>query len=138
MYNYIFVSNLRSALEDRQLSRSRLSELSGISPSFLFELLSGKANPSLKVMEAIAEALEIPLEMLLSSASIDRRELERRAGRNAAWTMPNGYESVFAVIPQHQAFMVRKWAKRSLQRLNHPADRTITSQSRHAAGRFSA
>jgi transcriptional regulator with XRE-family HTH domain len=43
------------------MSKDDLTEQSGMSMPFLSDLTRGKANPSLKVMEAIAEALQIPL-----------------------------------------------------------------------------
>lgn len=119
LYNRIFVINLRRALKEQRLSRRELSELSGVSPSFLFDMVSGKSNPSLKTMEAIANVLGVPLESLLSRASIDAKELEGLETPKSP-SIPRGYTSVFAILPEHQAFLVRKWARRSAQKILAP------------------
>lgn len=119
LYNRIFVINLRRALKEQRLSRRELSELSGVSPSFLFDMLSGKSNPSLKTMEAVANVLGVPLESLLSRASVDAKELDGQENPESP-SIPRGYASVFAILPEHQAFMVRKWARRSAQKLLAP------------------
>jgi len=64
-YNCIFVTNVSRLLAEREMTKKDLATLSGVSPSFLSDLLAGKGNPSLQVMEAIAEALEVPLPLLL-------------------------------------------------------------------------
>jgi transcriptional regulator with XRE-family HTH domain len=47
------------------MTKKKLTVLSGVSPAFLSDVLNGKGNPSLQVMEDIAKALEVPLPSLL-------------------------------------------------------------------------
>src|SRR6476660_5797403 len=49
----------------RGMSRRQLAEESGTSERYLAQIESGAGNPSLLVMRAIADALEIPLFELL-------------------------------------------------------------------------
>ena len=65
MYNQILFTNVLRLLEEMGMTKNELAQKSGISVSFLSDLTNGKANPSLKIMEAIAEALETPLPTLL-------------------------------------------------------------------------
>ena len=75
MYNYIFFTNVLRLLDERQMTKKELSERSGVSISFLSDLTTGKANPSLKVMQDIAKALDAPLPLLIESTDLGRRPL---------------------------------------------------------------
>nr|ACU65309.1 TrbA [Pseudomonas putida] len=65
------------------MTKKELSDRSGVSISFLSDLTTGKANPSLKVMEDIAQALETPLTLLLESTELDKEALDALAGGKA-------------------------------------------------------
>lgn len=82
MYNYIFFTNVLRLLDERHMTKKELSDRSGVSISFLSDLTTGKANPSLKVMEDIAQALETPLPLLLESTDLDKEALDALAGGN--------------------------------------------------------
>ncbi|WP_448949359.1 helix-turn-helix domain-containing protein [Lautropia mirabilis] len=120
MYNRIFVINLRRALKEQKVSLRRFCQLSGVSPSFLFDVLGGRSSPTLNTMETIATTLGLPLEVLLSRIIIDPEELGGANNPKSLPSIPDGYERVFATLPAHQAFIVRKWAKRSAQKLLAP------------------
>lgn len=109
VYNQIFFTNVLRLLNEQQLSKKDLSDRSGISLSFLSDLTAGKANPSLKVMEDIATALDAPLPLLLESTDLDEESLHSLAEGKPTSSLPAGYERVSAVLPEHQAFIVRKW-----------------------------
>lgn len=109
MYNYIFFTNVLRLLDERQMTKKELSDRSGVSISFLSDLTAGKANPSLKVMQDIAHALDVPLPFLLESTDLDKDTLAALAGGRAPQSLPSGFERVTAVLPEHQAFIVRKW-----------------------------
>ena len=109
-YNTIFFTNVLHQLQLRSMTKTELSELSGVSISFLSDLTTGKGNPSLEVMEKISIALDVPLSFLLESTDLDKEALEvLREGRVRAFEQP-GYERVFAILPSHRAYIVRKWA----------------------------
>lgn len=121
MYNFIFFTNVLRILDERGMTKKELSDRSGVSISFLSELTTGKANPSLKVMEDIAAALEVPLPLLLESTDLPKADLDALAGGKAQQSLPSGYVRVAAILPEHQAFIVKKWeeaAKRKLQGVN--------------------
>lgn len=109
MYNQIFFTNILRLLDERGMTKQELHRRAGISMSFLSDLTNGKANPSLKVMEAIAAALETSLPLLLELTDLDTKSLEALAGGKSYKSLPSGFLRVTAVLPEHQAFIVRKW-----------------------------
>ena len=80
MYKFIFYTNVVRLLDERDMTKTDLAKRSGVSISFLSDLTTGKANPSLKVMAAIAAALETPLPVLLESTYLDKDALDALAG----------------------------------------------------------
>jgi transcriptional regulator with XRE-family HTH domain len=117
VYNIIFFTNILRLLDERGMTKHELSEKAGISISFLSDLTNGKANPSLKTMEAIAEALGVSLTLLLESTDLDRHALEQVSGGKSKQGLPPGYERVVAVLPEHQAFIVKKWSEHAQKKL---------------------
>ncbi len=59
---------IRQARAERGVTRAALAHDSGVSLRFLAKLESGEGNPSLLVMRKIANALDFPLESLISDA----------------------------------------------------------------------
>ena len=117
MYNYIFFTNVLRLLDERHMTKKELSDRSGVSISFLSDLTTGKANPSLKVMEDIAQALETPLPLLLESTDLDKEALDALAGRKSPRSLPPAFERVAAVLPEQQAFIVKKWGEATRKKL---------------------
>ena len=117
MYKVIFFTNVLRILDERGMTKNELSERSGASIPSLSDPTTGKANPSLKVMEAIASALETPLPLLLESTDLDKHTLDALAGGKAPSSLPAGYERVSAVLPEHRAFVVKKWGEETRKKL---------------------
>ncbi|WP_036254244.1 transcriptional regulator [Methylobacter sp. BBA5.1] len=117
MYNDIFFTNILRILNERGMSKKELHDLSGVSNSFLSDLTTGSGNPSLKVMEAIANALEVPLPMLLESTDLDKESLDVLAGGAFRQSLPPGYERVSVVLPEHKAFIVKRWGEETRKKL---------------------
>jgi transcriptional regulator with XRE-family HTH domain len=117
LYNQIFFTNVLRLLDERNMTKNELSEMAGISVSFLSDLTNGKANPSLKIMEAIAEAFNAPLPMLLEMTDLCRDDLAMLAEGKNQNSLPNGYERVSAILPKYQASMVKKWDDLTRQKL---------------------
>jgi transcriptional regulator with XRE-family HTH domain len=111
VYDFIFFTNVLRILEERGMTKQELSKRSGVSISFLSDLTTGKANPSLKIMESLATALGVALPQLLESTDMDSKTLEELAGHPAIKSLPEGYERVTAVLPDHKAFIVKKWSE---------------------------
>jgi XRE family transcriptional regulator, master regulator for biofilm formation len=60
---------IREIREDKGISLNKLSKLSGVSKSYISFIERGKqTNPSISVIERIAEALDIDVDVLLSRA----------------------------------------------------------------------
>lgn len=109
MYNQIFFTNVLRLLDEQGMSKNLLADRAGISVSFLSDLTNGKANPSLKIMEALAGTLGVALPALLEITDLDRAALDELAGGKAPRSLPEGYLRVTAVLTDFQAFTVHHW-----------------------------
>jgi transcriptional regulator with XRE-family HTH domain len=109
VYNQILFTNILRLLDELGITKHELAKRAGISISFLSDLTNGKANPSLKIMEAIADVLETPLPTLLELTDLDRETLDALAGGKAPRSLPDGFSRVSAILTEYQAFMVRQW-----------------------------
>lgn len=109
MYNQIFFTNVLRMLDEQGMTKNELSDRAGMSISFLSDLTNGKANPSLKIMESIADALETPLPALLEMTDLDKATLDALAGGKAPRSLPNGFYRVSAILSEYQAYTVRQW-----------------------------
>lgn len=107
LYRDIFFTNILRILIERGMTNEELSERSGISASFIAEMARGKANPSLKSMSAIADALDVALPTLLELTDLDRKALDRLAGGKARSSLPKGYERVTVILTDFEAFIAK-------------------------------
>lgn len=122
MYNLIFFTNILRLLGEKGMTKNELSAKANVSISFLSDLTNGNANPSLRVMEAIADALETPLPTLLEVTDLDQETLDVLAGGQSHRRVPEGIVRISAVLPEHQAFIVKKWdeaTRKKLREINH-------------------
>ncbi len=117
MYNQIFFTNVLRLLDERSMTKSELAEKAGISVSFLSDLTNGKANPSLKVMELIAEALQTALPELLEMTDLDRQTLDALTGGHAIHSLPEGFVRFTAILTEFQAFSVKQWDDQNRKKL---------------------
>lgn len=109
MYNQIFFTNVLRMMQEQGMSKYELAQKADMSPSFLSELTNGRANPSLKIMEALAGALGVPLPMLLEATDLPPECLDALAGASAPRSLPDGFVRVCAILKEYQAFNVRQW-----------------------------
>lgn len=100
------------------LTKNDLAQRAGISVSFLSDLTNGKGNPSLRIMESIADALHTPLPTLLEFTDLDQASLDELAGGHAAQSVPPGYTRVAAVLTEFQAFKVKQWDNENRKQLS--------------------
>ena len=119
MYKYIFFTNILRILDERKMTKNELANKSGVSVSFLSDLTTGKANPSLKVMESLANALEISLPLLLESTDLDEVSLEILAAGKTYSSLPTGYIRISAILPEYQVFIVKKWQKKAMEEIKN-------------------
>lgn len=117
MYNQIFFTNVLNLIDQRGLSKNEFAARAGMSVSFLSDLTTGKANPSLRIMESIASALEVALPALLDTTDLDRETLDALSGGKAPNSLPPGLVRVTAVLTDYQAFLARQWDDANRQRL---------------------
>ncbi|MCZ2328951.1 helix-turn-helix domain-containing protein [Bartonella sp. F02] len=117
VYVFIFLKNVLRILKERRMTKTMLAKKSGISIAFISEITTGKANPSLHVMEAIAIALETPLSLLLESTNLDQSTLGVLTRKKLPDNSPPGYERVYVTLPQHRAFLVKKWGEEAKKKL---------------------
>lgn len=60
-------NNLKKIREDKNISQTELSILSGISQNYISEIEAGKKLPSLTILEKIATGLEVCVSLLLTN-----------------------------------------------------------------------
>jgi transcriptional regulator with XRE-family HTH domain len=118
VYNLILLTNILRILDDIGMTKSELAKKAGMSVSFLSDLTNDQANPSLRIMEAIAHALDTPLPALLETTDLDRQTLEELAGGKSRLSLPEGYARVAAILTEFQAFTVRQWDQENRKRLD--------------------
>ncbi|MFC5461007.1 transcriptional regulator [Massilia niabensis] len=118
MYNLILLTNILRILDDVGMSKNELAKKAGMSVSFLSDLTNDHANPSLRIMEAIAQALDTPLPALLETTDLDRQSLEELAGGASKLSLPEGYARVSAIVTEFEAFTVRQWDQKNRKLLN--------------------
>jgi transcriptional regulator with XRE-family HTH domain len=123
VHNQIFFTNVLRLLDEQDMTKSELADKAGISLSFLSDLTNGKANPSLKIMVAISEALHTALPALLEMTDLDQETLNLLAGGQMPQSLPDGYMRVSAILTEFQAFNVRQWDqenRKNIQKKRYP------------------
>ncbi len=108
MYNLILITNILRILDEKDMTKSELAEKAGVSISFFTDLTNDKANPSLRIIEAIAEALETPLPMLLDSSDMSATDLEALTNRKLKH-LPKGFVWKGGVLSEYEAYQVEQW-----------------------------
>lgn len=117
LHNQIFFTNVLRLLDEQKMTKSELADQAEISVSFLSDLTNGKANPSLKIMDAIARALDASLPALLEMTDLDQETLDALAGGKAIKSLPDGYVRVSAVLTEFQAFNVKHWDQENRKKI---------------------
>ncbi|MEQ1815595.1 MAG: helix-turn-helix domain-containing protein [Nitrosomonas sp.] len=112
MYNLILITNILRILDEKDMTKSELAEKAGVSISFFTDLTNDKANPSLRIIEAIAEALETPLPMLLDSSDMSTADLEALTNRKLK-RLPKGFVWKGGVLSEYEAYQVEQWDKKN-------------------------
>ena len=97
-------------------TKEQLSKMSVVSSSFIAYLSNGKSNPSLRIMERIADALDKPLTDLLEETDLGSKSLEALAGGKLRG-IAEGYERISLILSSHQAFITRPWTKEAMEKL---------------------
>jgi transcriptional regulator with XRE-family HTH domain len=118
VHNQIFFTNVLRLLDEQGMTKTELAERADISVSFLSDLTNGKANPSLKIMEAIADALHAALPALLEITDLDQETLDALAGGTAPRSLPSGYVRVSVILTEFQAFTVKQWDQENRKNMN--------------------
>ncbi len=106
-YRDIFFTNVLKILNERDITNDELSRKSQISGSYISKLSRGQANPSLKTMCLIADALDVPLPTLLESTDLNRKALAKLSGGKVRSSLPKGFERVSAILTSFEAYVVK-------------------------------
>ena len=125
MYNQILFTNILRVLEELGMTKNDLAQKAGVSLSFLSDLTNGKANPSLRVMEAIATALDVPLTTLLDSTDLDEEALDILTEGKKHLVMPQGFVRLTLVLTKFQAFTASQWDIQNRRQLRNTSTATI-------------
>lgn len=121
MYNQIFLTNVVRILDELGMTKIELAKKADVSLSFLSDLTKDKANPSLRIMEAIANALQTPLPILLEHTNLSEVEMEELMSGTPKSVLPQGLVHTCAILTKFQAYQVRLWNaenKKQLSRIN--------------------
>jgi len=133
VYNLIFFTNILRLLDKRNMTKQELSLQAGVSISFLSDLTNGKANPSLRVMESIANALDVALPELLETTDLDENSLMLMADGHPVKSLPPGYVRVSVILSEQQAFQVRKWSETARQKLGEEAKELLAELQQNSS-----
>ncbi len=87
----ILATNLRALRVRSSLTLAELAGRAGVGKSTLAQLESGKANPSIDTLFALAVALDVPLTHLLSAPTPEVRLVRRGEGKRLA-SSDNSFE----------------------------------------------
>lgn len=112
MLKRVFFVNVIWILKARGWRQKDLAERAKMSNSFVSDIVNGNANPSLRVMESIAKALEVPLTDLLNP-NLDRFTTHKDVvgvDGNQKDIIPAGFEKITVILPKFKAFQVKKMA----------------------------
>lgn len=120
MYNQIFFTNVLRLMKEQGMTKKKLAEAAGFSISFLSDVTNGKANPSLKIMEAIATALNAPLPALLEAPVIGNDPATVLPDGRIIRRLPAGLNRVTAILNDYQAYKVRQWNDANIKALQTP------------------
>lgn len=118
-YREIFCGHINRLMRERGLSQLELAQLADVSISFISDITQGKANPSLKIMTALAKAFNIPLPLLLMKPDgelwqlLSNWEVKPKESKPVFDSMEikPGFEEIKAILPSSKAYVVRKWAE---------------------------
>jgi transcriptional regulator with XRE-family HTH domain len=95
-----FRENLRAQMHNQGLNNKQLSQLSGVSNSFLGQFLNQADNISLKIMTALSDTLGVPLaDMLRNPADFP--------------TPPAGFCRLTVVVHNIHKNQILAWAKQA-------------------------
>jgi transcriptional regulator with XRE-family HTH domain len=117
MYNLILITNILRIIDEKGITKTELATKAGVSIAFFTDLTNDKANPSLRIIEAIAEALETPLPMLLDSSDMDLADLEALSKRKPG-RLPKGFIWKGGVLSEYEAYQVDQWDKKNRELLS--------------------
>lgn len=110
MYNLILITNILRILDEKDMTKAELAERAGVSVSFLSDLINDNANPSLRIIESIAKALETPLPLLFEQSDISTAE-RALLTESDDQKLANGLVWKGAVLNEFQAYQVEQWDK---------------------------
>ncbi len=118
MYNQIFATNVARLLDELGMTKIELAERADISLSFLSDLTQDRGNPSLRIMEAIANALETPLPILLEQTSLSEEELRELMSGSPKSMLPEGFVRACGTLTKFQAYQVNLWSAENKKKLS--------------------
>lgn len=108
----IFCSHVMRLISERKLTQSDIADACGLSPSIMTEISKGTANPKLTTMNAIAQALNVPLALLFLPESAFEWELYKAASSlpRDKPKIPKGYAHMEdVVLPETKIDIIKEW-----------------------------
>ena len=137
----IFQEHVLRFFKEWGFTRQQLADVSGVSYGIICGILSGSSeNLTLKTMQNVADALEIPLPLLLKPLDSDEWKailaITKFDALNRTPILPSDYTILRNVIlPCHKAAIVLDWCKqadRELEKQMH--DKKLEEKSKKSKG----
>jgi len=98
------INNIETILEHKEMTKTALSEKSGVSVSFISDIINYKANPSITSIAKIAQGLKVPVSLLFLPF-------------DSKWTEYEDYKDsglvyVFSLVKKHESFLIKKMTEK--------------------------
>lgn len=117
MYIKIVSTNILRIMQEKKLTQEILAQKSGLSVPFLSGIARNIANPSIKTLESIADALEVPLPSLFQATDFEISDLASLSNEEIKTHLPKGYQAVYLILSDIQSFEAKQWDKENKAKL---------------------
>lgn len=108
----LFCTHVMRLISERKLTQSDIAAACGLSPSIMTEIAKGTANPKLTTMDAIAQALNVPLALLFLPESAFEWEIYKAVSSipRDKPKIPKGYDHMKdVVLPKEKIEIIQEW-----------------------------
>lgn len=115
----IFQEHVQRFFKEWNFTRQQLADVSGVSYGIICGIVNGSSdNLTLKTMQSVADALEIPLPLLLKPLDSDEWKtilaITKFDALNRTPILPSDYTILKnVVLPCHKAAIVLDWCKQA-------------------------
>lgn len=103
-YNKLLVTNIKKLLKETNTTYEQLSKTADVSLTTISLLLTNKYNPSVEILQKIADALDVPLFTLFLPETFPEEPI--------SYQPKNDRNPIVVVqLPPAKAYIARQWHK---------------------------